>query len=487
MKKTRILFAGLLFPLFGLAQNVGIGNNNPQSKLHINGGGLLVEGVTGNTPIIGTGVRFMWVPAKRALRAGEVIDPNWNDANIGIASTAFGSNTRALGDYSFAVGSATDARAEGSVAMGHMTIASGNYSFAMGSFTTASGNSSIAMGDFSEASGNSSVAMGNIAHANRISSLAIGFGANADGDYSIALGSLAHALSEQSIALGDHCYSGDPNSVAIGFNARAEAISAVSIGTETKAMANYSLAMGRQSEVYGVNAFASGYNTRAMAPYSIAMGYESIANGSWSMAAGASNKTDGNYSAAFGTGLIAKHWGGVVVGTYNDTTVTGSMTTPSEFNRLFQIGAGANEASRRNVMTVTYIGNVGIGVTNPDEKLHVQGDGKFSGDIFVHNNKGIVRSTVSTQQKILHANVTVNIPGMAANASTTIAVIWPESFSNVPVAFVGNIVTAIGGWAEVDMSLSSVTATGATLWIHNTNGAVQNKNFTVNIIAIGSE
>jgi len=72
--------------------------------------------------------------------------------------------------------------------------------------------------------------------------------------------------------------------------------------------------------------------------------------------------------------------------------------------------------------------------------------------------------------------------------SKSVSVTWSESFSSTPlVAYVGNVTGGAGGWAEVALSLSGVTATGADLYIHNIKDASQNPNFTVNIVAIGAE
>ena len=86
----------------------------------------------GRIPAEGAGTRFMWLPYKGATRGGYVNGTQWDDANIGYWSTAFGYNARASGDYGFAAG--------------RDVVAANTDSIAMGNFVTASGAASVALG-----------------------------------------------------------------------------------------------------------------------------------------------------------------------------------------------------------------------------------------------------------------------------------------------------------------------------------------------------
>jgi trimeric autotransporter adhesin len=83
-----------------------------------------------SVPIEGSGTRFMWYEA--AFRAGAIDGTQWDDANIGVYSTALGQNVRALGDNAIAFGKNTVAANIGTVAMGEGCYATGANSVALG-------------------------------------------------------------------------------------------------------------------------------------------------------------------------------------------------------------------------------------------------------------------------------------------------------------------------------------------------------------------
>ena len=166
----------------------GVVFNNPAS-----GGGIPAEGA---------GVRFMWYPGKGALRAGGVTSTEWDNANVGLYSTAIGLNTTASDDFSMALGAATAASGYASTALGFSTAASGSYSTAMGSNTEASGSYSTALGSYTIASGGISTALG--FHTDAIDSYAtaLGYGTLASGFASTAIGSVTTASGYSSTAMG---------------------------------------------------------------------------------------------------------------------------------------------------------------------------------------------------------------------------------------------------------------------------------------------
>jgi trimeric autotransporter adhesin len=89
-------------------------------------------GINTTSPIEGSGTRFMWYATKAAIRAGQIDGTQWDDANIGLYSVAFGQNVRALGDNAIAVGKSTVAANTGTVALGEGHTATGANSVALG-------------------------------------------------------------------------------------------------------------------------------------------------------------------------------------------------------------------------------------------------------------------------------------------------------------------------------------------------------------------
>lgn len=101
-------------------------------------GGLLAGGIydgdgSGSAiPSEGPGTRLMWYPRKGAIRAGGINGTQWDAANIGDYSVAFGQDTRASASNAFAVGLRSTAAQQSSVAMGEDNTASGAASVALG-------------------------------------------------------------------------------------------------------------------------------------------------------------------------------------------------------------------------------------------------------------------------------------------------------------------------------------------------------------------
>ena len=131
-------------------------------------GAVLFDGTVGATPVSGAGTRFMWIPEKSAFRAGIAETTSWDDANIGVSSTAFGQGNIASGQNSYAEGIQVTASGDGSHAEGYLSEASGAYSHAEGSFTKSSayyshsqGVQTTASGYCSHAGGASTIASGN--------------------------------------------------------------------------------------------------------------------------------------------------------------------------------------------------------------------------------------------------------------------------------------------------------------------------------------
>ncbi|OGX08629.1 MAG: hypothetical protein A2Z88_01685 [Omnitrophica WOR_2 bacterium GWA2_47_8] len=92
--------------------SVGIGTQTPAAKLHLaNDGAIVAEGTldSGVTVPSGPGVRFMWNPRKMAIRSGQALNNEFDDANIGRYSVAFGAWSNRAGEASGALSGANNA------------------------------------------------------------------------------------------------------------------------------------------------------------------------------------------------------------------------------------------------------------------------------------------------------------------------------------------------------------------------------------------
>lgn len=163
--------------------NIGIGTNSTSAKLHIyNDGGIIAEGSVGSGATLGLagpGTKFIWYPRKAAIRAGYDAGSEWDDANIGLYSVAFGEGSRASGEASVACN-------------GFSNLSSGMASFlgAGGNNTASGGYSVVGGGNQNEASGYMSTIPG-------------GYRCTASGNYSFSAGYRAIASGLGSFALTD--------------------------------------------------------------------------------------------------------------------------------------------------------------------------------------------------------------------------------------------------------------------------------------------
>ena len=166
--------------------NVGIGTVSPQAKLAVQDGSVLFDGTIGATPVSGGGTRFMWIPAKAALRAGSAGSSEFDDVNIGMNSLVIGRNSVANND--------------GSIALGDTITASGSHAVALGVNNRAVGEESVALGSVAQATNTYAVAIGNFSDASGFGAVAIGKQVTASGSNAVALGGQATAAGVSSTA-----------------------------------------------------------------------------------------------------------------------------------------------------------------------------------------------------------------------------------------------------------------------------------------------
>lgn len=105
------------------AVSIGIATLAGTEKVRVLNGAVLFDGTTGAVPVAGAGTRMMWVPAKKAWRAGDVSGTQWDDASVGMNSFAHGIDTIASGLVSSAHGNVVSATAANARVTGNRAIA----------------------------------------------------------------------------------------------------------------------------------------------------------------------------------------------------------------------------------------------------------------------------------------------------------------------------------------------------------------------------
>jgi hypothetical protein len=149
------------------------GNTHDKERFRVDNDGSFLavsdynSGTSTGVPMEGSGTRFLWYGQKAAFRAGSIDGTQWDDANIGLYSTALGENVRALGDNA--------------IAFGKSTVAAGARTIAFGEGCTATGANSVALGYGSSTSTSAgSPRQGSFVFADRSVPLVYSFGSSID-------------------------------------------------------------------------------------------------------------------------------------------------------------------------------------------------------------------------------------------------------------------------------------------------------------------
>ena len=211
--------------------------------------GFLVDGKVGTGATagsIGASTRLHFNPRTSAFRAGTAVATEWDAANLGLYSTAFGYGSLASDDYTFAAGKGASAVGDHSIAIGDSTVTLLEYSIAMGNRSVTGGKNTMAIGTGNTAYGQYSFITG-------INSRSLGTNSGIFGEECFVLSGYKHGYAfghrdtvkgDYAVAIGHNAYSEGTGAVAIGFNVRTNNPYSVAIGNNADAIADRSVAIG---------------------------------------------------------------------------------------------------------------------------------------------------------------------------------------------------------------------------------------------------
>ncbi len=313
---------------------IGIGIDNPSAQLHVLGNSYHDgDFIIGGNSLTSTNDTLMFFDkSKGAFRFGEINNLNWQPDSIG--------------NLSFAVGRNAKARHFSSIAMGPDAESTGTASISIGSGTKASGTSSLALGNSTEA--------------RAYGSLSSGFHTIASGDKSAVFGNFTQAASAMEFVIGNYNTSYTPDDAHYWDND--DRLFVIGNGTNDanrsdalRVMKNGKVGIGNhtpdhQLSIYGTDHTIDGTDGIFM----------DIQN--------ANSLTDVLCGIRFRNGTAANTFKGGIF--YQDKASYGRG------NILFinnGINSSGNATAADARMIIEYNGKVGIGTTDIQSKLHVDG------------------------------------------------------------------------------------------------------------------
>jgi hypothetical protein len=383
---------GLLYaPTSG---KVGIGTTSPGAKLdvEVSSGGAATIGYSSNSA---TGNYAI------AMGAETIAD--------GQASTAMGGGTHAQGIKSTAMGDGTYAGALASTAMGYYTEATGSCSFAAGYESIAEGTISTAIGMRAKAFKEASIAIGRGVTADGFASVALGHSITVEGKFSFGIGldGTTRTITEQNTmaimggnvgigttsptgkleVVGDIVVSGTVDGVDI--DVEVDALHTADTLLQSNLDTEISERMAEDAELQA--------NIDALAALDAA-DYDSLED----IEAAVANGFDiARISGNVGIGTTSPSHKLTIKETYSDNTLRliGPDGYGLGYGARINFGDGDFAYIEEDLDDKLYIhasqrtaimgGNVGIGTTNPGEKLEVVGNVKVKGDVTLTKSGGV--------------------------------------------------------------------------------------------------
>lgn len=162
-------------------------------------------------------------------------------------------------------------------------------------------------------------------------------------------------------------------SFAAGLSTTASGAQSVALGDNNIASGDFSVALGYRTDATGFASTSFGHYTEATGGYSTAWGSYTSATGEYTTAWGLGSNASGYYTTAWGQNTSAPSLLETAFGRYNTTyTPAGGTFNWNNADRLFVIGNGTGTSSRSDAFVLMKSGDVGIGVSAPEARLHIR-------------------------------------------------------------------------------------------------------------------
>ncbi|MCX6781608.1 MAG: hypothetical protein NTW66_00575 [Candidatus Magasanikbacteria bacterium] len=350
---------------------IGVGTITPEFSLSMDyDGGIIAKGTYGSGATLttsGAGTKLIWYPQKAAFRAGYVNGTQWNDANIGAYSAAFGNNNTASGASDFAAGNGNTAGGGASVAMGVSNVASGYGAIALGALNNSTANYAVTMGYGNSASGVSqaqaygnyaisdsqnSIAFGNYVTSSNYASMALGHKMTVSGGYSfgVNVSDTPATLSQAStialmggkVGIGTTTpefrlsIDNDGGIIAKGTYTTGATLTTSGAGTRmiwyprkaafrVGAVGILTNSDGWDDSKVGMASFVAGADSIASNTLSVAFGYNNFSTGPASFVGGANSTSSASTSFAYGNGVVSSGNRSFAIGNFTVASGTNSF------------------------------------------------------------------------------------------------------------------------------------------------------------------
>lgn len=210
--------------------------------------------------------------------------------------------------------------------------------------------------------------------------------------------------------------------ITLGLNAQANNNNAIAIGTGAKASnSNEATAVGPSSEASGYQSAAFGYNARAL-------------NGNSSLALGKNAEASSYQATAIGVNAKARsNNNAMAIGTNSEATGQNSSALGMNANATAQNATAIGYGATANQANTLILGNtlpassweatkIGIGVSNPSEKVEVKGTVKISdGDLLLQNGSLKIVDGTQGNGKVLTSDANGNASWQEVSQQTAFA------------------------------------------------------------------